>query len=443
MAQSTLSPGELLEAWAALGESERVEGFTLLSREDAQELLFQLDSQQQAELLMSLPLGERRLWLRLLPPDDAADIVQLVEEDKREPLIGLLDDFTAAEVRALLAYEEDEAGGLMNPRFARLRPEMTVGEALSYLRRQTRERVEQIYYAYVLDANQRLLGVVSLRDLVTAPVETPISQVMESDLVSVHEETDQEAVSQLLATHDLMAVPVVDSEGRMKGIVTVDDIVDVVQEEATEDMHKIGAIAVLDAPYLAVGLRELVQKRVVWLIVLVALSFLAALAMHSQSEKIQTLGLLATFVPLIVSTGGNSGSQAATLVIRAMALGEVGLRDWWRVVRRELAAGVLMGAALGVVGLCGVLIWHLAAVFVAGEAGFGPYVLLVGSTMAVSILAVVTWGTLAGCLLPFGLRGFGFDPASASAPLVATIVDATGVMLYFTIAGVMLRGTLL
>jgi len=437
MPELVLSHEELYEAWPALSSEERLDGFVLLAYADAEVLFFELDARDQADLILDLPEPQQRLWMRLLDPDDVADVVQEAAEEQHQKLLNLLDAPTRQEVTALLAYAEDEAGGLMNPRYVRLRPEMSTDEAFSYVRRQTGQRIENIYYGYVLDGQQRLLGVVSLRQLFAAPRDKKVRDIMRTDLVTVPEQMDQEQVSHLIAQHDLMALPVVDDEGRMKGIVTVDDIVDVVQEEATEDMHKIGGTEALEAPYLQIALPQMLKKRVGWLIALVLLGFLTVQAMARFEQQIAKALIVVLFVPLIISTGGNSGAQAATLVVRAMALDEVRLRDWWRVVRRELAVGLSLGAILGVVGLATTLTWQ--AVF--ESAGEHHWVL--AATIACSILAVALWGTIAGSMLPFVLRRFGFDPASASAPLVATLVDASGLVIYFTIAAVVLRGTVL
>ncbi|MBI5546867.1 MAG: magnesium transporter, partial [Deltaproteobacteria bacterium] len=226
---------DLQEAWPILAADDRAEGFRLLPRPDAEEFFLRLSTHDQARLLLALPAEERRSWIRLLPPDDAADVLQHAPAEERDGLQGLLDDFTRKEVTGLLAYKEDQAGGLMNPRFARIRPGMTVDEALSYLRRQARESLGTLYYAYVVDEGQHLLGVVSFRELFAAQPDRTVRELMSSDLVKVDEHADQELVGRLFAEHDLIALPVVDAQGRMKGIVTVDDIVDVVQQEATED----------------------------------------------------------------------------------------------------------------------------------------------------------------------------------------------------------------
>jgi magnesium transporter len=261
--------------------------------------------------------------------------------------------------------------------------------------------------------------------------------IMRRDLVTVGEEEDQEALSRLFEAHRFLALPVVDPEGRMKGVVTIDDIVEVVREEATEDIQKLGGSEALDAPYLSIGFISMTRKRAGWLSALFLGEMLTATAMGHFQDEIARAVILALFVPLIISSGGNSGSQATTLVIRAMALGEVRLRDWFRVVRRELAAGMVLGAILAVIGTVRILTWEAAFHM------YGEHYLLIAATVAFSLVGVVTFGTLAGSMLPFVLRRLGFDPASASAPFVATLVDVTGLVIYFTVASVVLRGTLL
>lgn len=431
------SAAELRDVWPVLSREERVEGFSLLPRAEAEEFFFALPAQEQGDLVLSLPDGERRSWMRLLPPDDAADLLQEAPDLARPELLVLLDEPTRHEVIGLLAYAEDHAGGLMSPRFARVRPDMTVDEAIAYLRKQGRERVESIYYSYVLDADQRLLGVVSFREFFDADADAHVRDVMRTNLVTVTEQTDQEEVGRLFSLSRLIAIPVVDGEGRMKGIITIDDIVHAVAEEATEDIQKLGGTEVLSAPYLKVGFLEMVRKRAGWLSALFLGEMLTATAMGFFEREIERAVVLALFVPLIISSGGNSGSQASTLVIRAMALGEVRLRDWWRVVRRELAAGAALGSILACIGFVRILTW--VALFHA----YGTHYMLVAFTVAGSLIGVVTFGTLAGSALPFVLRRLGFDPASACAPFVATLVDVTGLVIYFSVASLILRGALL
>jgi magnesium transporter len=431
-------PHELRDAWPALSRDERVESFKLVPHATADDFFLSLLAQEQAELILSLAPGDRRTWMRLLAPDDAVDVVQAAPTPAdREALLAELDDTTRREVQVLQAYAEDEAGGLMNPRFARVRPEMTIDEAIGYLRKQTREKVETVYYAYVLDPRQQLLGVVSLRQLFQAAPDKRVADVMRRDVVTVSEDTDQEAVSRLFSEHGLMAIPVVDAEKRMKGIVTVDDIVQVVQEEATEDIQKVGGMEALEAPYFEVGFLAMLKKRAGWLLVLFVGEMLTATAMGYFEEELAHAVVLALFVPLIISSGGNSGSQATTLIIRSLALSEIRLRDWWRVARREVLSGLALGAVLGTVGIARILLWQ--SLFHT----YGEHAVLVALTVGLSLVGVVTWGTLSGSMLPFLLRRLGFDPASASAPFVATLVDVSGLVIYFSVAAILLRGTLL
>ncbi|MBL8879719.1 MAG: magnesium transporter, partial [Phycisphaerales bacterium] len=379
----------------------------------------------------------------LLAPDDAADVIQCAPTDHRAKLISLLDDATRIDVNALLAYAEDEAGGLMNPRYARLRPEMSVDEAIKYLRRLAREHAEVVYYAYVLDAQHHLVGVVSFRELIMSAPEKRVRDMMRTELISVPDDMDQEAVSHLFAQQNLLCIPVVDAEGRMKGIVTADDIVDVVKEEATEDIQKLGGLAALDAPYTQSTIFEMLKKRLGWLAMLFVGETFTATAIGFFEDKIKTVTFLASFIPLIISSGGNSGSQSCTLVIRAMALGEVRLRDWWWVMRREVATGLIMGICLCGLALVRVAAWEWGHLAIWKKPLYGEHYMLVGAAIGISVMGNVIWGTTVGSLLPFALRRCGLDPASASAPFVATFVDITGIVVYFYAATVLLSGTLL
>jgi len=435
--EEALSLREIMDAWPLLVPADRLDSFRSLERTIGEELFLGLSTRNQADLVLALPSAERRSWVRMLPPDDAADLVQQIEPQRREEILALLDDPTRKEVTGLLAYSEDAAGGLMNPRYAQVRPDLSVDEAIAYLRKQTRERVEMLHYVYVLDREQHLLGVVSYRDLFAARAEQKVQEIMRTKLTTVRPDTDQETLGRLFATHRLVAIPVVDAEGRMQGIVTLDDIVEVVQEEATEDIQKIGGTEALDAPYLQITLASMVRKRAGWLTALFLGEMLTATAMGRFQDEIAHAVVLALFVPLIISSGGNSGSQATTLVIRAMALGEVRLRDWWRVVHREFLSGLGLGCILGVIGATRILLWQLLF------HTYGDHYGLIAATVSVSLVGVVLWGTIAGSMLPFILRRLGFDPASASAPFVATLVDVTGLVIYFTTAQIILRGTLL
>jgi magnesium transporter len=427
----------LKDNWAKFDRQKQRSIFSRLSRAAAEDLFLALPASSQLRILDDLPAGERRLWVRSLALDDTADLVQKAPAEARERILNLLDTQTRREVEGLLAYEEDAAGGLMNPRYLRLRPETTVDAAIRYLRAQARTNTEVIYYAYVLGADQRLLGVVSLRDLLVSPSEKIVKDVMQTDFAWVPEAMDREEVSLLFARQDLLALPVLDREGRMKGLVTHDDIVDVVEKEATEDMHKISGMEALEAPYFQVSFREMLKKRAGWLTVLFLGEMFTATAMSHYEHEIQRAVILALFIPLIISSGGNSGSQASTLIIRSLALREIRLADWWRVFGRELLCGLALGAVLGSIGLVRVVLWQQWSPI------YGEHYLLVAATVAFSLVGVVVWGTLSGSMLPFVLRRLGFDPASASAPFVATLVDVTGLIIYFTVASVVLNGSLL
>lgn len=435
-----LSPVELRDAWPVLTHQDRVQGFRMLPPGTADDFFLSLETAEQLELLGVFTPGERRTYMRLLPPDDAADILQTAEPPEfRDELLHQLDDATRREVTVLMAYAEDAAGGLMNPRFARVRPDMSIDEALAYLRRQARERVETVYYAYALDAQQNLLGVVSLRELFQAQPEKQVRDVMtrKDDMLTVLDSMDQEAVSHVFQEHGFAAVPVIDAQGHMKGIVTVDDIVDVVQEEATEDIQKVGGMEALDASYFETGFLSMIRKRGGWLTVLSLGQMLTITAMAAFEDELEKAVVLSLFLPLIISSGGNSGSQASTLIIRSLSLGEMRLGDWVRVFRREFLTGLVLGGIIGLVGMLRVTGWHYFF------GAYGEFWSGIALTVALSLLGIVLWGTLAGALLPFLLRRFRLDPASASAPLVATLVDISGVLIYFAVASLILRGTVL
>ncbi len=424
---------QLWERWPSLSRRQRTKEFRELHTGDRADFFLELSAHDQRDLLLDLPQEQRHVWMRLLAPDDAADVVQEVDAERRDEMLQLLDEPTRREVTALLAYKEDEAGGLMNPRFARLRPDLTVDEAISYLRKEA-PAVVQIYYAYVLDQEQHLLGVVSVRQLFSADPQRPIREVMKTDLVWVTPEADQKDVAMVVRESRLLAVPVLDGQRCMVGIVTVDDIVDVVEEEASRDIQNIGGMEALDTPYMHTSLFEMVKKRAGWLSILFVGEMFTATAMGFFEGEIAQAVVLALFLPLIISSGGNSGSQATSLVIQAMALGDVRLRDWFRVIRRELISGVILGTILGLIGMTRIFVWQ--SVFHT----YGQQTPILALTILCALIGVVTFGTIAGSMLPFILRRCGLNPASASAPFVATLVDVTGLIIYFTIAkAIMLR----
>lgn len=428
---------DLREAWPGLDPEEKLRKIRVLGRARVEELFLGLDVKQQAEFLLLIPEQERRAWIRQMEPDDLADVLQELDLHDRASLLSNLDELSRKEVVALLAYEEDVAGGLMSPRFARVRPDMRIDEAILYLRRQAEGQVETIYYAYVLDREQKLMGIVSFRELFVAKSDQKVSDIMHHDIVTVQEDTDQETLSQLFAKYDLMAIPVLDREGRIKGIVTVDDIVHVVKEEATEDIHRLGGTEALDEPYLHTSFFSLLRKRAGWLTILFVGEMFTAQAMGHYEHEIARAVVLSLFIPMIISSGGNSGSQASTLVTRAMALGEIKLRDWWRVMGREILMGLSLGAILGTIGLLRIIWWP------ARETLYGPHYKLIALSVSFSLVGIVLWGSLAGSMLPFAFKRLGLDPATASAPFVATLVDVTGLIIYFTVAQFVLAGTVL
>ncbi|HVO78749.1 MAG TPA: magnesium transporter [Candidatus Bathyarchaeia archaeon] len=425
---------QLWDRWPYLSHAERTKQFREMHTGEKADFFLALSPHDQVFILYGLPEEQRHVWMRLLPPDDAADLIQEAGRERREELLAMLDEPTRKEVVALLAYKEDEAGGLMNPRFARLRPDTTVDVAISYLRKEA-PSVVQMYYGYVLDHDQRLLGVVSLRQLFTADPGKLVHEIMTTkDLVSVTPETDQKEVTRLVRDSRLLAIPVLDADRCMVGIVTVDDIVDVVEEQASRDIQNIGGMEALDTPYMHTSALEMVRKRAGWLAILFVGEMFTATAMGFFEEEIAKAVVLALFLPLIISSGGNSGSQATSLIIQAMAMGDVKLRDWFRVIRRELFSGLALGVILGAIGMTRIFVWQ--KVF----GTYGHQTPILALTIFCSLIGVVAFGTIAGSMLPFILRRCGLNPATASAPFVATLVDVSGLIIYFTIARfIMLR----
>jgi len=428
---TTNQTNQLSERWPYLSHEERLKQFRELHTGEKADFFLALSAHDQRTLLLGLPQEQQHVWMRLLAPDDAADVIQEAGPERRDELLALLDEPTRKEVVALLAYNEDEAGGLMNPRFARLRPDLTVDAAISYLRKEALTGVH-IYYAYVLDAEQHLLGVVSLRQLFTADPAKLVQDVMEKDVTWVSPNTDQKEVSRIVRNSRLLAIPVLAANRRMVGIVTVDDVVDVVEEAASRDIQNIGGMEALDTPYLHTSLPQMVRKRAGWLAILFIGEMFTATAMSFFEGEISKAVVLALFLPLIISSGGNSGSQATSLIIQAMALGDVRLRDWFRVIRRELISGAALGIILGMIGLTRIFVWQRLF------GTYGAQTPILAVTILCSLIGVVSFGTIAGSMLPFILRRCGLNPASASAPFVATLVDVTGLVIYFSIASIIM-----
>lgn len=413
----------LADAWATTSPEDRVAQFRALDPGEAGAFFLDLPAPDQAALLHDLTPPERRVWLRILAPDDAADVVQSFEAEEQPEVVAMLDPRARAQVQALLTYRTDVAGGRMNPDYVVLRPEMTAEQAVTYLRLHAGETTSLVYYAYVLDGAGRLIGVTSFRDLITAPSQRTVREIMLAEVVSVRDDVDQEQVARLLQAHDLLALPVVDADGRMRGIVTADDVMDVIREEATEDIHRLGGMAPLDTSYRRATLQALYRKRIGWLVGLVFINIASSGVIAAFEETLQATIALAFFIPLLIDSGGNAGSQAATLMVRALATGDVGFRDWLRVTWRETRVGLTLGGTMG-----------LAAGALAFYRGDEALAAVVGLTM----VTVVVAANLIGTLLPFVLVRLRVDPATASSPLITTVADTTGLLIYFGIATVVL-----
>jgi magnesium transporter len=363
--------------------------------------------------------------------------VQQLEEPARTELMQGLDAATRTTIEGLLAYPENTAGAMMTTEFVSVPATWSVERTLQHIRQVERTR-ETVYAIYVLDAfTRRLVGAVSLRRLIAGEPSDNIADLTRSPITTLPL-TDREDVARLISRHDLLAVPVIDKAGHVLGIVTVDDIIDAIIEENTEDVQKFGGMEATDEPYLQVGISGMIRKRGGWLCVLFLGELLTASAMQHFEGELEKALVLTLFIPLIMSSGGNSGSQATSLLIRALALREVRLGDWWRVALRELPTGLILGAMLGVIGLVRVVAWQRLGIY-----DYGEHWMLIGLTVAAALIGVVTFGSVVGSMLPFILQRVGFDPASASAPLVATLVDVTGLMIYFSVALLILSGTLL
>ncbi|RUX15661.1 magnesium transporter, partial [Mesorhizobium sp. M2A.F.Ca.ET.042.01.1.1] len=385
-----------------------------------------------------LPRAKASKFLPAMSVDRAADILRELDEPARSELLGALAPPLRATLLSILGYPEGSAASIMTTEFVSVPSDWTVGRTLDYIRKVERTR-ETIYAIYIVDPETRLLlRSTGLRRLITGNPEDSILSVAPDRMpVTVTPLTDRENLAQTISKYDLLALPVVD-HGRILGIVTVDDIIDTMIEETTEDVHRFGGMEALDEPYMKMGFLAMIQKRAGWLCALFLSEMLTANAMQSYEGELEKAIVLTLFIPLIMSSGGNSGSQATSLVIRALALREIGLRDWWRVALRELPTGVVLGSILGVVGICRIALWQYFGLY-----DYGPHWMLIAATVGAALIGIVTFGSLSGSMLPFALKRIGFDPASASAPFVATLVDVTGLVIYFSVALVILRGTLL
>ena len=427
---------EVADLLLSLPEDGQPVLFRLLPRQMGTDVFSYLPPSEQERLLQSITADHIRGLLEELAPDDRTELLGELPARVTQQLIALLPPDQLKQARQLLGYPEDSVGRLMTPDYVAIQPDWTIAEALDYVRRNGKD-AETINMVYIVDDRGKLIDDIRLRKIILAHPSEKVETVMDRHFVALAATDDKEVAAKTIRKYDLVALPVIDSDGVLLGIVTVDDLLDVVEEEATEDIQKMAAVETLDEPYLQIGFTRMVKKRAGWLSVLFLGETLTATAMGYFENEISRAVVLALFIPLIISSGGNSGSQAASLVIRAMALEEIRLTDWWRIMRREIGAGLALGSILGTIALGRILLWPTRATT------YGEHFGLVAVTVAASLIGVVLWGTLAGSMLPFLMKRLGFDPAASSAPFVATLVDVTGLIIYFSVAIITLRGTLL
>ncbi|WP_418954025.1 magnesium transporter [Thermus antranikianii] len=419
-------PQDLLAVWDDLEGEHRYVVLTLLPKDRAAEVFANLPAEEQAEYLKTLPPWRVRELLEELSLDDLADALQAVEEedpDLARRLKEALDPETRAEVEELTQYEEDEAGGLMTPEYVAVREGMTVEEVIRFLRRAAPD-AETIYYIYVVDEAGRLKGVLSLRDLIVADPKTKVAEIMNPKVVFARTDTDQEEVARLMADYDFTVLPVVDEDGVLVGIVTVDDVLDVLEEEATEDIHRMAAVDVPDLVYSQASPIALWMARVRWLVILILTGMVTSSILQGFENLLEAATALAFYVPVLLGTGGNTGNQSATLIIRALATRDLDLRDWRRVLTKEALVGSLLGLTLAAL--------LVGKVFLDGHAALAPVV-------ALALFLLVLFANLVGAMLPVVLRRLGVDPALVSNPLVATLSDISGLLIYLSVARLLLE----
>ncbi len=374
--------------------------------------------------------------LNEMSPDDRTALLEELPGAAAKQLIHLLSFEERKIAQTLLGYPQNSVGRLMTPDYIAVKPEWTIEETLKFIRENAEDK-ETLNIIYVIDNSGKLLDDIKLKDFILAAPDEKVSDIMDKNFVALNVHDDQEDAVDVFKKYDGIALPVVDNFNVLIGIVTVDDVLDVAEEEATEDIHKLAAVEAFEEPYPTISIFSMVKKRAVWLTVLFFGQTITAIAMGYFEDELSRAIVLSMFIPLIISSGGNSGSQASTLVIRAMALGEIDLKDWWKIIRREVLSGLSLGLILGTIGFFQVL---FLSQFISA---LDKYLVLIGLTVGLSLAGIVLWGTLLGSMLPFILKSFGIDPAISSTPLVATMVDVTGLVIYFTLAILILSGTLL
>jgi magnesium transporter len=435
---SSMRPADVAEALSRLHPDAAAQLIKALPFDLVVQVFDEPELEGRAEIFQKIDAASAAPLLEAMSADQQADLFRELSQPERDRLAKPLDAPTRQSLALLLRYPPEVAGGIMTTEAVTVPSDWTVERTLQYIVSVGGAK-ETVYTIYVLDATQRMIHVVSLRQLMMADRNQKVLEVGPQRVpLSVKPTTDREDVARLLSKYNLLAVPVVDEGGHLLGIVTVDDVIDAIVREQTEDVQKFGGMEALDEPYMEISMWAMIRKRAGWLCALFLGEMLTATAMGYFEGEISKAVVLALFIPLIISSGGNSGSQATSLIIRAMALREVTLRDWWRVASRELPSGIVLGLILGIIGFIRIMLWQRF-----GWYDYGSHHLLIAVTVATALIGVVTFGSLAGSMLPFILRRFNFDPASASAPFVATLVDVTGLIIYFSVAFVILRGTLL
>ncbi|HEY8461270.1 MAG TPA: magnesium transporter [Blastocatellia bacterium] len=431
-----LAPPDLADLIGELPPEQQATVFRVLPRATASATFEYLPHDKQEELLKSLAQEEVAAILNEMSPDDRTMLLEELPATVTRQLLALLDEKERAVAVQLLGYPENSVGRFMTPEYIAVRPDWTVQQVLDYVRKHGQDK-ETLNLIYVVDDNGVLIDDVRMRRILLSDPEQRVSDLMDRNFTALKATDNRETAVNVFRHADLAALPVTDTEGVLIGIVTSDDILDVAEELATEDIQMLGGSEAFDEPYMRIAFHRMIRKRAGWLVVLFIGEMLTTTAMSFFEKEIERAVVLALFVPLIISSGGNSGSQAATLVIRALALGEVSLRDWWRIMRREIFSGLALGSILGGIGFLRIAIWAAFSDI------YGPHWMPIALTVSIALVGIVMWGTLAGSMLPLVLQRLGFDPASSSAPLVATLVDVTGLVIYFSVAAVILRGTLL
>jgi magnesium transporter len=401
-----------------------------------------LDIAQQRDIVKELPSAKTAELLNELPADDRTDFLEELPKAAIRDLIKLLDPNERKITLSLLGYPEDSVGRLMTPDYVYIYLHNSVSDVFDTIRKHAKNS-ETIDVIYVIDQYGQLIDDIRIRDVILASPEKRVDEIIDGRIVSLNVNDDQEYASQVFKMNNRVALPVVDDNNILLGIVTIDDMLWVANEEFSEDMQKMGGTEALNEPYLDIPFHKLMQKRAGWLIILFLSEMLTATAMAYFADELATAVVLSIFVPLIMSSGGNSGSQASTLIIQAMAVGEVAISDWWRVMRREVFSGLTLGGILAVIGFIRIAIWHQLMAHGVIHDLYGPHWVLLGFTISFSLIGVVMWGTLAGSMLPIVLKRLGADPAASSAPFVATLVDVTGLIIYLSFAYIFLKGTIL